>query len=83
MTEPFTHGQEVVVFDARGNYEFRGRVMGVHRCNPTFYDVQPNREESLARRVCGIPEHRLRPIGRPYLAYERQEARPMHILDEA
>jgi hypothetical protein len=79
----FHHGQEVVVLDRKGEYEFRGRVMGVHRCNPTYYDVQPNHEESLAKRMCGIPETRLRPVGRPILAYERRDEQPKHIRDDA
>lgn len=83
MTSAFHHGQEVLVYDHRGNYEFRGKVMGVHRCNPYQYDVQPNQAESLARRVCGIPEGRLRAVGRPILAYEKQEVKPKHVLDEA
>jgi hypothetical protein len=83
MDTKFTHGQEVIVLDRHGQYEFRGRVMGIHRCNPTMYDIQPNREESLARRMCGLPENQLRPVGRPVLAYERRETNPKHIMDEA
>ena len=83
MTPAFQHGQEVMVYDRHGNYEFRGKVMGVHRCNPYQYDVQPNRAESLAKRVCGIPEERLRAVGRPYLAYEKRETKPQHVMDEA
>ena len=79
----FVHGQEVVVLDRKGEYECRGRIMGVHRCNPAVYDVQPNREESLAKRMCGISEARLRPVGRPILAYERRDDQPKHIRDEA
>lgn len=79
----FTHGQEVAVFDRKGEYECRGKVVGIHRCNPTMYDVQPNREESLARRVCGIPESQLRPVSKPILAYERMEINPQRIKDEA
>jgi len=83
MTVPFTHGQEVMVFDRHGNYEFRGKVMGVHRCNPWQYDVQPRDEESLARRVCGLHHDRLRAVGKPVLAYEKKEVEPMHIKDDA
>lgn len=83
MTEPFTHGQEVMVFDTRGNYELRGKIMGVHRCNPWQYDVQPNRAESLAKRVCGIPHDQLRPVGREVRAYERRDEQPKYIKDEA
>ena len=83
MSSAFQHGQEVMVFDQHGRYEFRGKVMGVHRCNPYQYDVQPNREEGLARRICGIPENRLRAVGRPYMAYEKQEVKPQHVMDDA
>lgn len=79
----FHHGQEVMVFDARGNYQFRGKVVGVHRCNPAYYDVQPNRQESLASRACGIPADRVRAVGKPILAYERREVNPKHIKDDA
>jgi hypothetical protein len=82
MTEAFTHGQEVIAYDHNGK-QFRGTIMGVHRCNPWQYDVQPRGESSLSQRVCGIHHDRVRPVARPYLAYERREARPMHILDEA
>jgi hypothetical protein len=78
------HGDEVLVFDAKGNYECRGVIVGVHRCEPPHYDIQPNRQESLSRRICGIPESRLRSVGKAILAYERRplpEAK--HILDDA
>jgi len=78
------HGEEVMVFDAKGNYECRGRIVGVHRCDPAFYDVQPNRAESLSKRLCSIPPDRLRSVGRPILAYERKrQPEPKHVLDEA
>lgn len=84
MKTDFTLGQEVIVLDRRGEYELRGTIVGIRRSNPRLYDVQPNRQESLARRICGIPEEQLRRVGRPYLAYERRpEQTPKHILDEA
>jgi hypothetical protein len=76
-------GDEVMVYDSKGNYELRGVIMGVYASNPPIYDVQPNRAESLSRRLCGIPESRLRSVGRPILAYERKSADPQHILYEA
>ncbi len=89
MTRPDNlrhHGDEVMVFDSKGKYEFRGRIVGRSQAvgGDYFYDVQPNREESLARRVCGIPENRLRSVRRPIIAYERKiPGEPKHILDEA
>jgi hypothetical protein len=78
------HGDEVMVFDAKGNYECRGRIVGVHRCEPPIYDVQPNKEESMARRMCSIPESRLRSVSKPILAYERGPLpKPVHVLDDA
>jgi hypothetical protein len=77
------HGDEVLVFDAKGNYECRGVIVGVHRCEPPIYDVQPNRAESLAKRMCGIPASQLRSVAKPFLAYERKPAeKPQHVLDE-
>lgn len=81
-TEPYTHGQEVMVFDHRGNYEGRGKVVGVHRCNPWQYDIQPRGESSLSKRQCGIHHDRIRPIGKPYLAYDRKDEQPKYIMDE-
>jgi hypothetical protein len=77
------HGDEVMVFDAKGNYECRGRIVGVHRCHPPIYDVQPNKEESMARRMCGIPAAQLRSVGKPILAYERKRepTAPVHVDD--
>lgn len=87
MTRPVSSrqiGDEVLVLDSKGNYEFRGVVVGVHRCESPIYDVQPNRADSLSKRVCGISDSRLRSVGKPILAYERQmPGEPKHILDEA
>jgi hypothetical protein len=87
MSRPETlrnHGDEVMVFDANGNYELRGVIVGVHRCDPPHYDVQPSRAESLSRRICGIPESRLRSVGKPILAYEgKKPSKPIHVLDDA
>lgn len=83
MDSKFQHGQEVIVLDRKGEYECRGKVVGIHRCNPAIYDIQPARQESLAKRLCGVPEAQLRPVGKPVLAYERREAQPKHIMDEA
>jgi hypothetical protein len=78
------HGDEVMVFDVKGNYELRGKIVGVNRCEPPIYDVQPDRAESLAKRICGIPESRLRSVSRPIRAYKRKlPGEPKHIFDEA
>ena len=81
MTEPFTHGADVVVLSSRGDYEFRGKIAGVHMCNPWQYDVQPRGEISLAKRVCGVHHARIRRVSNPILAYERQDNEPKHIKD--
>jgi hypothetical protein len=86
MTHPDNlrhHGDEVMVFDSKGNYEFRGVIVGVHRCDPPVYDIQPSRAETMAKRVCGIPAAQLRSVGKPILAYERGPLpAAKHILDE-
>ncbi len=77
-------GDEVMVFDEHGNYELRGKIVGVHRISPPIYDVHPNRAESLSKRICGIPESRLRSVAKQILAYERKlPGEPKHILDHA
>ena len=77
-------GDEVLVFDGQGNYELRGRIVGRYAGGVNLYDVQPNRAESLSKRLCGIPASRLRTVAKPFLAYERKpDAEPRHILDEA
>jgi hypothetical protein len=78
------HGTDVLVFDAKGHYECRGVIVGVHRCSPPVYDVQIRNTQSLSFRRCGIPEAQLRSIGNPILAYERGPMpEPKHVLDEA
>ncbi|WP_020472402.1 hypothetical protein [Zavarzinella formosa] len=81
----FNQAQEVIVLDAKGEYECRGIIVG--RSNSKLgitYDVMPNRAESMNKRMCGIPESRLRCMGKPILAYERKpETEARHILDEA
>jgi hypothetical protein len=76
-------GDEVMVYDARGNYEIRGVIVGRYACDPPIYDVQPNRAESLTRRMCGVPESRLRSVGKPILAYERKYLEPLSPPVEA
>ena len=83
MTEPFTHGQDVAVYSAKGVYEHRGRIQSVHQTNPWHYDVMPKGEKSLKAIKTSIPHEQLRPVGKPILAYEKQECAPKHIFDEA
>lgn len=87
MTRPDNlrhHGDEVMVFDTKGQYELRGRIVGVHRAEPPFYDVLPRGEKSLAKARWAIPEARLRSVGEAILAYEGAPSpEPKHILDEA
>lgn len=76
------HGDEVIVLDRNGHYECRGYIVGRYACDPPIYDVQPHRSESLSRRLCGIPETRLRNVDKRVKAYEpKQEAQPQRILD--
>lgn len=60
-TLKFNHGDRVIVLDRRGNHEARGVVVGRHQTRQgPRYDVQPHGEPSLAERLVGIPEERLR-----------------------
>ena len=80
------HGDEVMVFDSKGNYELRGVIVGRHKIvgGDYIFDIQPNRQESLSKRLCGVPESRLRSVSRPIKAYERGPLTdPKHVLDEA
>jgi len=65
-------GDEVLMLDSRGNVELRGEIVGVYACHPPIYDLHPKREFSLSRRICGVPEWRLRSVCRPNSAYERR-----------
>lgn len=57
----FNHGDRVIVVDRHGNHEARGVVVGRHQTHHgPRYDVQPHDEYSLAGRLVGIPEERLR-----------------------
>lgn len=77
-------GDEVMVLDTAGNYELRGRIVGRYACGVNLFDIQPNRAESLCKRLCGMPSTRLRTVSKPILAYERKpETGPRHILDDA
>jgi hypothetical protein len=79
----FNHGDEVMVFDQHGNYECRGKVVGCYACAVPLFDVQPNRSESLAKRLHAVPEGRLRRVSREVRAYEpKPRSAPRHVLDE-
>lgn len=80
----FNHGDQVLVYNRIGDYECRGSIVGVYACATPLYDIQPSRSESLARRLCGIPEGRLRRVPQQVRAYEQKTyAKPQHVLDEA
>lgn len=86
MTTLRNIGDEVMVSDRHGNYEFRGVIVGRHMIvgGDAIYDVQPNRTKDLPQRKVGIPGTQLRSLGRQILAYERKvPGTPMHILDHA
>lgn len=60
----FNHGDRVIVVDRHGNHEARGVVVGRHQTRQgPRYDVQPQGEYSLACRLVGLPEERLRRMG--------------------
>jgi hypothetical protein len=64
----FNHGDRVIVIDSRGNHEARGVVLGRHASrHGAIYDVQPDGELSMSARIKGVPEVRLRRMGRPVL----------------
>ena len=76
MSSPFRyHGQRVIVYDAKGQYEARGAIVGIHRCNPPVYDVQPDRSETMAKRMCGIPANQIR-------SAQAESAEPQFVMDE-
>lgn len=64
----FHHGDQVVVLDDRGDHLCRGRIQGRAPTSAgPVYDVQPDKESSLSKRLVGVPESRLRVVGRPML----------------
>lgn len=74
------HGDHVSVYDKNGNFELKGRIVGIYGLSPDFFDVQPNKEFSMAKRLCGIPSARIR---KHYVAPHMVDARPKHSMDEA
>lgn len=52
----YTFGDTVAVLSRGGIRDTTGRIVGVHRCNPAQYDVQP---DEGGTRMFGIPEGRL------------------------
>ena len=80
----FEQGQQVIVVDSRGEYEFRGMIVG--RSNSMrghSYDVMPLGAKGGSHRLPGLSESRIRAVAKPILAYERRSSEPQHILDEA
>lgn len=81
MTE-LHHGCVVSVYDHNGRFELSGRIAGRHKIvgGAYIYDIEPLAEYSLKRRICGIPESRVRVhYVPPYLV----EIAPKHIDDYA
>ena len=73
------HGDRVTVYDNHGHVEARGAIRGIHQIvgGAMIYDVQPDKEFSMASRLCGIPASRVRKAyGLPVLVG------PKHIDDE-
>jgi hypothetical protein len=57
----YNFGDKVSVLDFHKRSEImRGKVVGINRMQPTHYDVQPDNEPSCSKRMCSIPEARLR-----------------------
>lgn len=61
------HGDHVSVYDRNGNFECRGKIVGRYGLNIDRYDIQPDKQFSLASRICGIPAARVRKVGIPEL----------------
>lgn len=59
----FNNRDRVIVTDCRGNHQARGVIVGRHdsRHGP-HYDVQPDGKPSLADRLVGVPEERIRRV---------------------
>ncbi len=72
------HGSYVTVYDRNGNLETRGHIVGINRSNPPYYDVQPMRDFTMAKRINGIPAALIRKVYGPSRFVE-----PKHIYDEA
>lgn len=57
----YNFGDKVSVLDFHKRSEItRGKIVGIHRMQNTHYDVQPDKELSGHKRLCSIPENRLR-----------------------
>jgi hypothetical protein len=79
-------GDQVAVTDGNGNVEARGMIVGLpsgkrYAEKETLVDVQPRGDHSLAKRLCGIPVSRIRIVGKPVLAFERQVCEPTHMFE--
>lgn len=80
------NGDYVIVYDCNGNVQCRGNIVGRHQTHLweslaidcQVYDVQPNDEPSLSKRIRNLPSSRIRKVyGNPKFA------EPKHIYDEA
>lgn len=59
-------GQRVIVYDAKGHYDCRGKIVGTHKIvgGDSIFDVDPDGDDgSMSKRICGIPACRLRSAG--------------------
>ena len=54
------HGDIVSVYDNHGNFECRGKIVGITNANPVHYDIAPLKEFSLKSRLCGYHESRVK-----------------------
>lgn len=80
----FEIGEEVTVSDKYGSYECRGKIVGRYACAVDLFDVQPNRSESLAKRLHAIPERQLRRVSREVRAYEpKKMEEPIIVMGDA
>lgn len=74
------HGDLVSVYDYNGRFELRGKIVGVHRTSPAFYDVMPLSEYSLKSRINGICASRVR---KHFIPLHLVTNEPQHIDDYA
>ena len=83
----FNHDDVVLVVDRNGKFDFRGKIAGRHDSNAgRRYDVQPEGEVSLSKRVNNLPEHQLRRVNpevdKMVRAYSRlPDSSPKNIRD--
>ncbi len=64
----YTHGDQVIVVDNKGNHMARGRIVIVShgwppRNIPAYYAVMPDGERSLTKALHQVTDEMIRPMG--------------------